>query len=418
MTLEDELTEKLRRLKEAALLRRLVVRAGGVPEIEEMGEDGSLTRLLNFSSNDYLGLAGHPALKAAACEAAARHGAGAGASRLITGHAPWTAALEADLAAWMEKDAALLFSSGYAASVGTLSALIERDDVVLSDRLIHASLIDGIRLSRSRVRRYRHNDLTHLEALLKEVREREGKTRVWVVTESVFSMAGDVAPLQEIVELKTRYGAYLVVDEAHAVGLFGPRGGGVAEALGVLEEIEVFIGTLSKALGAVGGFVAGSQSLIDWLVSSARSFIYSTALPPAAVAAAREGLRIVQEEPERRRRALGNAAWFRDRLEALGALRVAPHFGESGAPPFVTPIVPLIVGSASQACRVSAALRARGILAVAIRPPTVPDGTARLRFSVSAAHSPDDLAHATEAAAWALEAAADEGVGGGTSGCG
>ncbi|QZA33806.1 8-amino-7-oxononanoate synthase [Hydrogenibacillus sp. N12] len=418
MTLEAELTEKLRRLKEASLLRRLAVRAGGVPEIEEVGEDGSRTRLLNFSSNDYLGLAGHPALKAAACEAAARYGAGAGASRLITGHAPWTAALEADLAAWLEKDAALLFSSGYAAGVGTLSALIERDDVVLSDRLNHASLIDGIRLSRARVRRYRHNDLAHLEALLKEVREREGKKRVWIVTESVFSMDGDVAPLREIVELKTRYGAYLVVDEAHAVGLFGPRGGGVAEALGVLEAIEVFIGTLSKALGAVGGFVAGSRPLIDWLVNRARSFMYSTALPPAAVAAAREGLRIVQGEPGRRRRALGNAAWFRGRLEALGALRIVAPFGESGAPPFVTPIVPIVVGSAGRACRVSAALRARGILAVAIRPPTVPDGTARLRFSVSAAHSPDDLARAAEAAAWALEAAADRGVGGGTSGCG
>lgn len=415
MTLDAELMEKLRRLKEESLLRRLVVRVGGIPEIEEVGEDGSRTRLLNFSSNDYLGLSDHPALRTAAFEAAARYGAGAGASRLMTGHAPWTAALEADLAAWLKKDAALLFSSGYAAGVGTLSALIERDDVVLSDRLIHASLIDGIRLSRARVRRYHHNDLAHLEALLKEVREREGKKRLWIVTESVFSMDGDVAPLREIVELKTRYGAYLVVDEAHAVGLFGPRGGGVADTLGVLEEIEVFIGTLSKALGAVGGFVAGSRPLITWLVNRARSFIYSTALPPAAVAAAREGLRIVQGEPGRSRRALENAAWFRCQLKALGASRFVVPSGKSDALSIITPIVPLIIGSADQACSVFAALRARGILAVAIRPPTVPEGTARIRFSVSAAHSLDDLSRAAEASVLALEEADNEG---GVSSCG
>lgn len=414
MTLDAELMEKLRRLKEASLLRRLVVRVGGIPEIEEVGEDGSRIRLLNFSSNDYLGLAGHPALRAAAFEAAVQYGAGAGASRLITGHAPWTAALEADLAAWLKKEAALLFSSGYAAGVGTLSALIERDDLVLSDRLIHASLIDGIRLSRARIRRYRHNDLAHLESLLKEAREREGKKRVWIVTESVFSMDGDVAPLQEIVELKTRYGAYLVVDEAHAVGLFGPRGGGVAEALGVLEEIEVFIGTLSKALGALGGFVAGSRPLITWLVNRARSFVYSTALPPAAVAAAREGLRIVQGEPGRRRQALENATSFRCQVKALGASRFVSS-GKSDALSIVTPIVPLIIGSADQACSIFAALRARGILVVAIRPPTVPEGTARLRFSVSAAHSPDDLSRAAEASALALEEAGNKG---GVLGCG
>jgi len=396
MTLETELTEKLCRLKEASLLRRLTVRAGGVPEIEEVGEDGSRTQLLNFSSNDYLGLANHPALRAAAVEATVRYGTGAGASRLITGHAPWTALLEANLAAWLKKDSVLLFSSGYAAGVGTLSALLERDDVVLSDRLIHASLIDGIRLSRARIWRYRHNDLEHLETLLKQVRKRKGKTRIWIVTESVFSMDGDVAPLREIVELKTRYGAYLVVDEAHAVGIFGPRGGGIAEALGVLEEIEVFIGTLSKALGSIGGFVAGSRPLITWLVNRARSFMYSTALPPGAVAAAQEALRIVQREPERRRRVLEKATWLRSQLGARDAFRSVALISESRTPSMVTPIVPLVIGSADQACRFFEKLRARGILAVAIRPPTVPEGTARLRFSVSAAHSFEDLARAAK----------------------
>lgn len=418
MTLKDELTEKLYHLKVTSLLRHLVVREGGVPEIEEVKEDGSRIRLLNFSSNDYLGLANHPALKAAAAKAAAQYGAGSGASRLITGHTPWIAVLEADLATWLKKEAALLFPSGYAAGVGTLSALIERDDVVLSDRFIHASLIDGIRLSRSRFQRYQHNDLDHLEMLIKEVRKRYRKKRVWIVTESVFSMDGDVAPLREIVELKIRYGAYLVVDEAHGVGLFGPNGGGVAEALGILEDIEVFIGTLSKALGAVGGFVAGSQPLISWLVNQARSLVYSTAPPPAMVAAAQEGLRLMRQEPDRRQRALENATWFRVHMETLGAYRAAPLSKNSYALSLSPPIVPLVVGSANQACFIYAALRARGILAVAIRPPTVPEGTARLRFSLSAEHAQNDLVHVVKTVGQVLEETPGKQAGKGDLGCG
>ncbi len=374
-------------------------------------------RLLNLASNNYLGLAGAPQLREAAVAAVARYGCGATASRLIAGNHPLYAQLEEELAAWQGTEAALVFGSGYAANVGTLSALVGRDDLVLSDRLNHASIVDGIVLSRAEHRRYRHGDVEHLARLLAEA---QGRYRtVLVVTDSVFSMDGDLAPLAEIAALTRRHGALLMVDEAHATGVFGPQGQGLAHALGVQELVDVHVGTLSKAVGAVGGFVAGRRSLIRYLVNRARSLIYSTALPPADVAAALAGVRLLRQAGAARAHLHRLARRFRRELRAAG-LAVGPaRAGDSGegrgdgsghggggrpagdwaedgmgALAEASPIVPVFAGSNQRALAFSRELQARGVGGVAIRPPTVPAGTARVRFSLTASLTEEDLAWA------------------------
>ena len=337
--------------------------------------------MLIFAANDYLGLSRHPALIEAARQATAQRGTGAGASRLVTGTNDAVLALEEELAAWKETDAALVFSSGYAAALGTIPALVGKGDTVILDKLAHASLIDAARLSGATVRTFPHNDLGRLEKLLARISP--GKTRVLVVTESIFSMDGDTAPLRELVELKERHGTWLLVDEAHATGLYGATGAGLIAEAGLSARVEIVMGTLSKALGGVGGYIAGSRALIDWLINRARSFIYSTALPPGVIAAGRTAVEVARspEGAALRNRLRENIAHFREGL---------PMTWKNQAPSS-SAIQPLICGEASAALQLAAALREAGFLIPAIRYPTVPRHAARLRITLSAAHSEKEI---------------------------
>ncbi|WP_242345514.1 8-amino-7-oxononanoate synthase [Anaeromyxobacter terrae] len=338
------------------------------PEVEVGGR-----RLVNLCSNDYLALAADPRLRRAAAEAAEREGAGSGASRLVAGDLPVHGALERALAAHAGTEAALLFGSGYHANAGVPAALVGRDDAVFSDVLNHASILDGCLLSRAELVRYRHCDVEELADLLARTRAR----RKLVVTDAIFSMDGDAAPLRELADLCDRHGAMLYVDEAHAEGVLGPRGGGLAEALGVADRVDVHMGTLGKALGAAGAFVAGERRLVELLVTRARTFVFTTAPAPAASAAALAALGIVATEPERRARLAALVARMKAGLTRLGfdVARVA------------APIFPVILGDEARAVAASQALRERGFYVRAIRPPTVPRGTSRLRVTLTAGHT-------------------------------
>jgi 8-amino-7-oxononanoate synthase len=370
---------ELAALEEAGLRRRL--RALASASGAEVKLDGR--RVLLLSSNNYLGLATHPALRAAAAAAIERWGCGAGASRLIAGHLDLHAAVEAKLAAFTGVEAALLFPSGYQANVGAITALVGRGDHVYSDALNHASIIDGCRLSRASVHVYPHRDVRALEAALAAT-PREG--RHLIVTDSVFSMDGDRAPLAALVARAEEYHSLLMIDEAHATGVLGPRGGGLAEAEGLGARVTVHMGTFGKALGGAGAYVAGSRALIELLVNRARSFVFTTGLAPAAVAAAGAALDVVAAEPKRRAALRENAAVLRTGLAALGL--------EVGGD---THIVPVLVGDNRRAVAFAEALLARGVLAQAIRPPTVPPGTARLRVTPMATHTEPQLERALDA---------------------
>jgi 8-amino-7-oxononanoate synthase len=337
--------------------------------------------LLNFAANDYLGLSHHPALIEAARQATMQRGTGAGASRLVTGTDDAVLALEKEIAAWKETEAALVFSSGFAAALGTIPALVGKGDTVILDKLAHASLIDGARLSGATVRTFPHNDLGRLEKLLPKVVSSSHRTLV--VTESIFSMDGDAAPLQKLVELKDRHGAWLCIDEAHATGLYGPTGAGLIGEAGLNGRVDITMGTLSKALGSVGGYIAGSRTLIDWLTNRARSFIYSTALPPGVVAASRAAIELVRgsEGDALRDRLRRNIAHF----HAGVAARWKNHALSTSA------IQPLICGEAPAALRMATHLREHGFLVPAIRYPTVPRHAARLRVTLSAIHADKDI---------------------------
>ena len=336
-------------------------------------------RLVNFGSNDYLGLASDPRLAEAAAEAAWIHGWGAGASPLVTGwHAPHEA-LAADLAEFEEVEAVALFPTGFAANLGTIGALVGSSDAVYLDRLNHASLIDGARLSGASVRVFPHRDADRLDAIL--ARERRRFRRVLIATDGVFSMDGDLAPLAELAEIADRHGAMLLIDEAHATGVIGPDGRGSAAACGLDSGSHVRVGTLSKALGSLGGFAAGSARVVRQIVNAARPLIYSTGLPPAAASAAREALRISRVEPWRRARVIGLGDRLRGECRVLG-LAVVDSTG---------PIVPLTIGDPTATLRLADALLEAGMLVPAIRPPTVPRGTSRLRVSLSASHRDEDL---------------------------
>lgn len=381
---EQWITTELEQLQAHDLRRRLstLPASGG-----KFTANGRVT--LNFSSNDYLDLARHPTLLEAAIQAARQYGGGAASSRLLTGTLPPHAELEGALAAFKGYPAALVFGSGYQANVGLLSALVGRDDTIFADRLAHASIVDGSVLSRARLQRFRHNHTGHLRQLLQAAPPRG---RRLVVTESVFSMDGDVAPLAELAALAAEFEALLVVDEAHATGVFGPAGSGLIRAQRLEGAVHVSMGTCSKSMGGSGGFVACSVALRDWLINRARSFIYSTAPPPFVVAAACAAVRLMEEHPGWGAELLCNAAAFRARLRAAGLDTLRSE----------SQIVPLRVGPNDLALRLAASLREVGILVHAIRPPTVPEGTARLRFSVTRAHTPEDL----ECAAAAVVAAA------------
>lgn len=340
--------------------------------------------LLMFGSNDYLGLARDRRVTATAAAAATEWGAGSTGSRLTTGTFPLHRALEQELAELKGAEAALFFSSGYLASVGSIPALVGRGDLILSDALNHASLIDGCRLSRAEIRIYRHGDARHAAELLGD---RDQFRRVLLVTDGVFSMDGDLAPLPALVELCEATDAWLMVDDAHGTGVLGAMGGGTVEYFGLQDRVPVQMGTASKALGAEGGFIAGSTELISYLQNRARSFIFSTAPTPATVAGARAALSIVRDEPERR------VALSRNVQQLRGGLR------ERGlnVPEGVTPIIPVLLGEAEAAVRISRLLEQEGFWIPAIRPPTVPSGTARLRVSVTAAHTAEEIDEAIQA---------------------
>ena len=379
----DELNQRLATLREQGLYRELrrVDSAPG-PRLQTGGKT-----LLNFSSNDYLGLANHSALKMAAVNAIEKFGAGAGASRLICGSLAPFHELEESLAAFKQTEAALTFATGYAAALGTLTALAGKDDVIILDKLVHACIVDAAKLSGAKLRVFDHNDLNDLEAKLQwadafsKAESGKRKSEIFVVTESIFSMDGDAAPLREIVALKEKYGARLMVDEAHATGILGRHGRGLADALGVSGQIEIQMGTLGKALGASGGYICGRRALIDFLVNRARSFIFSTAPVPAAAAAAAAGIQLSQSpEGESRRGQL------KQRVNELLANFQFPISDLNGA------IVPLILGGESKALAAATRLREQAIFVPAIRFPTVARGAARLRITLTASHSAADVA--------------------------
>jgi len=361
----------LKELDEQQLRRRVGTRTG--PQGARIVFDGR--ELVNFGSNDYLGLAADDRLAQAAAEAARREGLGSGASPLVTGRSRLHQQLEADLARFEQTEGALLFASGYAANTGTIAALVGPGDVVFGDQKNHASLWDGCRLSRADVRVYGHGDWRQLEKLL----SRAGRyRRRLIVTDGLFSIDGDLAPLAELARLAERYEAMLLVDEAHATGVFGACGRGTCEAAGVEDAVHVRVGTLSKALGCVGGFVAGRRELIDWLTSRARSYVFSTAPPAPIAAAARVALTIASEHPQRGAELLGRAAALREALQRQGW-----QTGRSASQ-----IIPVIVGTATRALELAGRLRDEGLLVPAIRPPTVPEGESCVRISLSLTHSP------------------------------
>ncbi len=382
MSLEAKLAAQLLERQHARLYRRRQVLES--PQGVEVRLDGR--RYLNFSSNDYLGLANHPRVIKAMVEGAQRWGAGSGAAHLITGHSQPHHALEEELAEFTGRPRALLFSTGYMANLGVVSALLGRGDTVYEDRLNHASLIDAGILSRAKLRRYQHADAADLLGQLNT----NAQGNKLVVTDGVFSMDGDLAPLAVLVETCQQTDAWLMVDDAHGLGTLGKRGGGSLEYFNLdTTAVPILIGTLGKAFGTFGAFVAGSEALIESLIQLARSYVYTTALPPAVAEATRASLQLIKTQ-----------SWRREKLQAM-IKRFRHGAGELGLPLMesLTPIQPLVLGEAARALQVSQQLREQGFLISAIRPPTVPEGTARLRITFSAEHE----AHQVDCLLAALE---------------
>jgi len=369
---ETELRPRLDALKAQSLYRRR--RLQDSPQQPQARVDGR--PMLSFCGNDYLGLANHPEVIAALRDGAERWGVGSGAAHLVNGHSRAHQALEEALAAFTGRPRALLFSTGYMANLGVISALAGRTDTVFEDRLNHASLLDGAQLSRARLRRYPHADAQALKRLI------DSDPARLIVTDGVFSMDGDLAPLPELAAIARDSGAWLMVDDAHGLGVLGHEGRGSPDHFGLgPEDVPILMGTLGKAFGTFGAFVAGSEELIETLIQSARSYIYTTATPPALAEATLASLAITRREHWRRERL---AEWI-ERFRT-GATRIGLNLMDSP-----TPIQPILAGSAEQALAWSAALEAAGLLVTAIRPPTVPEGTARLRITLSAAHTADDI---------------------------
>jgi 8-amino-7-oxononanoate synthase len=385
-----EIEARLDELKALGLSRRTRLVSG--PQGPHVVLDGKPVLLL--CSNNYLGLADHPRVRGAAAEAAMRWGVGAGSSRLVSGTMTIHRRLEERLAAFKGRETALLFGSGYLANVGVVAALARPGDVVFSDALNHASIIDGCRLSRAEVFIYDHCDVEHLAWGLAQA---EGRGAL-IVTDGVFSMDGDVAPLEDIVALAERYQVRVMVDEAHGTGAVGPGGRGALAGAGLEDQVDVIVGTLGKALGSYGAYVACDRAMAKYLVNAARTFIFSTALPPPAAAGALAALEILEEEPRRVEKLASNAAAFRGELEREG-------FDLHGSS---TQIIPLVVGDADLAVQICDGALARGVFAQAIRPPTVPPGTSRLRLAVMASHRTDELSAAARTLAQVARAAGFE----------
>jgi 8-amino-7-oxononanoate synthase len=362
------LAQEISDLKEKGRYRHL--RRMSTPQEAEITIEGK--RLLNFSSNNYLGLANHPEIVQAFTEYARQYGVGSGASRLINGHTEVHAELEETLARFKETEACLTFSSGYLANLGILGTLGGPEVTIFSDELNHASIVDGCRLSRARVEVYRHADPGHLEDLLKASRTK----RKIIVTDGVFSMDGDIAPLPDLTELKERHGAMLIVDDAHATGVLPPQGRGSADYFGLAGKIEIQMGTFSKALGTYGAYLCGSRVLVDYFINKCRTFIFNTALPPAIAGATMKSLALLSHHPERLASLLQNEEIFRREMEARGRKTSS-----------VTAIMPIPVGKDQDTMAVSRRLYDRGLFIQGIRPPTVPEGKGRLRLTLMATHT-------------------------------
>ncbi len=374
----SEIAERLDELRERGLHRRL--RLIGGPQGPRVTLDGKQVLLL--CSNDYLGLANHPKVRGAAAEAAMRWGAGAGASRLISGNMQPHSRLEKRLAAFKGYQSALLFGSGYLANTGTIATLAKEGEVVFSDQLNHASIIDGCRLSRAETFVYRHGDVEHLAWGLRKA----GGRAALIVTDGVFSMDGNVAPLVELSELAKRHECRLMVDEAHATGAVGRGGRGSVAAAGLSGDVDVVMGTLGKALGSYGAYVCANRETTDYLLNTARSFIFSTALPPSVAAAGLAALELLESQPERVERLGANATTLRRALADEGL-----ELGDSE-----TQIVPVPVGDAETAMELCERVLERGVFAQGIRPPTVPEGSSRLRFTVMSTHRREELERAAK----------------------
>ncbi len=376
----DFLRDQLEDLKRSGLYRSLREVEG--PPGTTIVIDGR--KLLQFSSNNYLGLANHPRLKAAAMAAVERYGVGSGASRLVCGNLDLNRKLEEKLAQLKKKEAALLYSTGYMANLGVIAALAGEGDLILSDEFNHASIVDACRLSRAQTRVYPHKRMDELEKLLAGA---GNSKRRLIVTDGIFSMDGDIAPLPDLVDLAEKYECLLMVDDAHATGVLGPNGGGTGDHFGLAEKIDVAMGTFGKALGGFGAFVAGDRNLRELLINCSRPFMFTTGLPPSVLAAGIAALEVVEEEPEMRARLWDNANLLRNGIEEMG-------FTLAGGE---TQIIPLLAGDASLAMEMSSLLREEGLFIQGIRPPSVPPGTSRLRITVSAAHTRGELAFALEA---------------------
>jgi len=373
------LAESLFEIETAGLHRKLRTVSGTQGRKIAIDVDGrGSVEVLNFCSNNYLGLADDPRLKEAAIEAIKKEGFGSGASRLVCGNMTSHIKLEEKLAHFKGAERCLLFSTGYMANVGIISSLFDREDVIFSDRLNHASIIDGILLSQAKLRRYPHNDMAALEDMLKDT---DGFKKKVIITDSVFSMDGDIALLDKIVDLARRYDCWVMVDEAHALGVLGKNGKGAVEHFGLEGQIDIQMGTLSKAAGSFGAYCAGSSKLIDYLINRARSFIYTTGLPPNVAAASVKAIEIIESEPKRHEQLWENTNFLKAGLKNLGFDTLQSR----------TPIIPIVVREPAVAVEFSRKLFEAGIFVSAIRPPTVPVNTARLRVTVMATHQSQDL---------------------------
>ena len=362
--------EELEHLRQKYLLRSLLqVDSGPSASVLLGGRE-----VLLFCSNNYLGLANHPILKAAAVSAIQTWGVGAGASRLVSGNLGLYKQLEARVAILKRTESALVFSSGYAANIGAIGAIVKKGDLILADRLNHASLVDACRLSEGTFRVYRHKEMEQLERLLER---RKKDQAVLIITDGIFSMDGDITPLREILHLADRYDAMVYLDDAHATGVLGVHGGGTADFFHLSSPRLIQMGTFSKALGGLGGFIAGSQTLIRYLINKARSFIYTTALPPSVLASAHSAIALIEKDPSFREKLWKNRAYFHEKAISLGFDTLSSE----------TPIIPILIGESKKALAFSRRLLEKEVYLTAIRPPTVAEGTARLRITLTANHT-------------------------------
>ncbi len=368
------ISDELKKIKESGLYRELrVVGNAQDTHIEIEGKT-----FLSFCSNNYLGLANNPSVIKAVKDAIEEYGWGAGASRLVSGNMSLHETLENEISRFKGKEATLVFPTGYMANLGAISSLVSNGDLVICDKLNHASIIDGCRLSGADLRVYAHRDMEKLENIL---RKSSKYNRILIVTDSVFSMDGDLAPLPDIVKIAGKYKAMVMVDEAHGTGVFGENGRGVVEHFNLNREVDIVMGTLSKAIGSLGGYVTGDIDLINYLKNKARTFMYTTALPPAVCAASIAGIKLIQEEPSLRVSLWHNVRFIKDKLESLNFNVISSE----------SPIIPILIGDAQKAVDVSKLLYKRGIVIPAIRPPTVPANSSRLRMTVMSTHTKEDL---------------------------